>query len=909
MAKHSVFGSADLPVTLTLGDDGPGSIVVGNIFYTTLGAPTYACSGAKLWLPPGVTVPAQVTIEARYDVADINVNNLDTPALRSVTLSTAGVTGWLLVSWPTFAVEPGKMVLISSSFSGGRQTYLYHAQGDDNAIPATDGSPLYRSERATAPYNSSYYQINGGSVQGTAATFTYGVDIIVDDATPIAAYGFNELSGTTAYDATANSHDLTLNSTSNLGVSRIGGGLHQIGGGAANQITNAAPWFTAPDRTLSFWARRGDNGTADSQTVYQLDTTSTDVVFGISVSDGTQTAFTAKVDGVAITITHPVQAAGNWNYYTLTYDGLAVRGYVDGLLVGEQSAVGALDPTDDQLYIYGGEYQQQVIDDLRLFDVALSDADIVATMADDIIPPDATPPATPSGVTVSNIYQQVTLHWTASTDNVAVQNYVIYRSTTSGFTPTPADQVGGPSGTDYSEAVGVDIYYYRIAARDEAGNESDSSPEVMITTTANPAIDYLYPSALGWVPGTEYTDGVATGMSVGTFFGVDRPVSITGVRYYAPAAVSGGEAYLYDDVTKAVLASVVGVELVVGWNTILFDTPYVSIYGVGYIGAVYMPGASVSYTALPNAFDGTRTQVGPVYSVAPLSGFYDYNQRVPTVATTSWYGVDIIASSADGPTNESFGADIVAENILSGSSSEGWSIGGAGDITNLGFARQFSSNIGDTVEFSCHGTGTIIDIYSIGAYGGIGWRKVSTIDNTPTQQPDPDIIPDSNGGVTCTNCSTTATWTIPDDALSGLFVGVYRNLSRSDASYLQFAVRDDARPVDVIVKFSETTWALAYNYYGTPSSPLTGKSVYGSGGPMGDIGTRAHVGSYHRPIVTRAGIPQTYWLACEAPLIRFVESNGLNVKYVASKDVDENPALLQTAKVVVSSGHDEYWSE
>ena len=255
---------------------------------------------------------------------------------------------------------------------------------------------------------------------------------------------------------------------------------------------------------------------------------------------------------------------------------------------------------------------------------------------------------------------------------------------------------------------------------------------------------------------------------------------------------------------------------------------------------------------------------------------------------------------------------IVTENALTGEDPAQISIDGVGDTTNLGFAREFSVNVGETINFSCHGTGTVLDIYRIGYYGGSGWRKVTTITNTATSQPDPTTVTGTNGATTCTNWSTTASWAVPSGTTSGLFVGVYRNLAGNNASYIPFVVTNDALVADIVVKTSDSTWALAYNYYGTPASPLTGKSVYGSGGPIagtGGAGNRSHYGSYHRPIVTRTGVWQTYWLNAEAPLIHFLERNGYNVKYVSSKDLDADPTILDNAKVFISSGHDEYWSD
>lgn len=44
-------------------------------------------------------------------------------------------------------------------------------------------------------------------------------------------------------------------------------------------------------------------------------------------------------------------------------------------------------------------------------------------------------------------------------------------------------------------------------------------------------------------------------------------------------------------------------------------------------------------------------------------------------------------------------------------------------------------------------------------------------------------------------------------------------------------------------------------------------------------------------------------------MIRFLERNGIDVKYVASRDVDAGVGVLANTSIAVSNGHDEYWSD
>lgn len=258
--------------------------------------------------------------------------------------------------------------------------------------------------------------------------------------------------------------------------------------------------------------------------------------------------------------------------------------------------------------------------------------------------------------------------------------------------------------------------------------------------------------------------------------------------------------------------------------------------------------------------------------------------------------------------------DIAAENALT-AGRETWpnlEVWEVGDLTVAGFAREISYNVGETAQFSVTGDATVIDIYRVGWYGGDGFRRVATITNTPTNQPEAVTIPNSNGATTCTGWSVTASWQIPSNATSGLYLALVRSVppQAPNAFYITFVVRDDAAEADIIYKTSDSTWGAAYNYYGTKANPLGGKNVYGEAQGVGNIMLRSFSVSYHRPVVTRKGVVQTYWTACEWPIIRFLERNGYRIKYVTCVDLDDQGInlLRDKGEVFFSSGHDEYWT-
>ncbi|MFE8603594.1 lamin tail domain-containing protein [Archangium violaceum] len=96
---------------------------------------------------------------------------------------------------------------------------------------------------------------------------------------------------------------------------------------------------------------------------------------------------------------------------------------------------------------------------------------------------DTTPPTAPSGLSASAVSSsQVNLSWTASTDNVGVASYNVYRSTDN----ASFSSVASVSGTSHSDTgrTASTTYYYRVTADDAANNESAVSNTASATTPA-----------------------------------------------------------------------------------------------------------------------------------------------------------------------------------------------------------------------------------------------------------------------------------------------------------------------------------------------------------------------------------------------------------------------------------------
>ncbi len=267
---------------------------------------------------------------------------------------------------------------------------------------------------------------------------------------------------------------------------------------------------------------------------------------------------------------------------------------------------------------------------------------------------------------------------------------------------------------------------------------------------------------------------------------------------------------------------------------------------------------------------------------------------------------------------------IALENMKQGNPRSEWSIDGDGDGNIQGFATQISTNIGQTVDFkiATNSKNYRLDIYRMGYYGGDGARKVATINKSLTTaqvQPHP-IVDMSLGLIDAGNWAVSASWAIPQDAVSGVyFAKLVRQDGTAGQSIVPFIVRDDGSTSNIVFQTSDTTWQ-AYNAWGGASLyfgevPVDPNDMIGYLPPNCSCGVnaigRASAISYNRPIVTNTspiGGTHDYVFGVEHSAIQWLEQNGYDVSYISGVDSARNGSQLLNHQAFLSVGHDEYWS-
>ncbi|MBB2968885.1 LamG-like jellyroll fold domain-containing protein [Leifsonia aquatica] len=101
------------------------------------------------------------------------------------------------------------------------------------------------------------------------------------------------------------------------------------------------------------------------------------------------------------------------------------------------------------------------------------------------VAPDTAAPSVPTGLTATvDAGNNVGLSWSASTDNVGVTGYLVYRGTTPGFTADDASRIGNTTGTTFTDSARPQgTWYYAVAATDAASNVSGASATAAATVS------------------------------------------------------------------------------------------------------------------------------------------------------------------------------------------------------------------------------------------------------------------------------------------------------------------------------------------------------------------------------------------------------------------------------------------
>ena len=217
-------------------------------------------------------------------------------------------------------------------------------------------------------------------------------------------------------------------------------------------------------------------------------------------------------------------------------------------------------------------------------------------------------------------------------------------------------------------------------------------------------------------------------------------------------------------------------------------------------------------------------------------------------ALRRWSGVAYLALAlalaACTPGGDDAPNAIVGENQKPGSPRSEWEVPRSDRPGIAGFATRMSVRPGETVRFKVDAGDAPfgIDVYRMGYYGGDGARRVASIEPSRTGPQPRCAFSPAVGKVDCSGWLESASWQVPDDAVSGVYLARLVRADDGRSNLVPFVVREREPRSALIFQTSDITWQ-AYNYWA--DSPRRRHNLYR--GPNGGPRTKAVEASYDRP--------------------------------------------------------------
>lgn len=206
----------------------------------------------------------------------------------------------------------------------------------------------------------------------------------------------------------------------------------------------------------------------------------------------------------------------------------------------------------------------------------------------------------------------------------------------------------------------------------------------------------------------------------------------------------------------------------------------------------------------------------------------------------------------------------------------------------LGYANRLSCVPGEEISFHLSSSGASVRMV-IERQGGTNETVFEKTAISCQTHP----IPDRASSHGC-NWPAAFTMTVPNDWKSGCYVAtlILKQDDKETRSALQFVVRsaEPGKNTKILLQLSTNTYN-AYTNWG-------GHSLYAY---HDRDGLQGHRVSFDRPLTSQ----YSNW---ELPFVKWAETNGYVIDYAVNSDLEFHPEILKDYRLVLSVGHDEYWS-
>jgi hypothetical protein len=359
-----------------------------------------------------------------------------------------------------------------------------------------------------------------------------------------AAYSFDEGSGTTVKDSSGNGNNGTIGTATWTPYGKYGNALSFNGNSSFVTINDSASLDLTTGMTLEAWVDPPTANLQWSDVIYKGKSGTDNYYIEGSSPANYAPAAGGVYGGNSTTIfnTNQQVIAQVWTHVAATYNGSQLTFYVNGTQVASQPLTGNIMTSTGALQIGGdtanGQYFSGLIDDVRIYNYALTPAQIQTDMNTPVgITPGA--PANVAATTMSS--SEINVSWTPPTAPLGVGAYLVQRAVANN---TNFLQIGWSTGTNYVDSnlpIGTN-FSYEVCAVDRAGDNGpySSAAQAFTSFAVKPRAVALTPIGsqqfavnLTNLPVTWSVDGIVGGSSAAGTISADglySPPDTTGTH-------------------------------------------------------------------------------------------------------------------------------------------------------------------------------------------------------------------------------------------------------------------------------------------------------------------------------------------------------------------------------------------